>query len=652
MTHTDARALEKAAKEGDLKTVERLLATAHRQRDRKALNAALLQANFWKHEKIIDRLLAAGADVELRTIAGTLLMGAAMNGNLPMVKRLIRAGADIHRVVQGETALSAALSENQKHVVKYLESLGATSPPNPTLLYASMYGDIDRMKRALAEGADLNKKGGVLEETPLMAAARNGYVAAVRLLFKHGAEPNAKVERRPVLFHAVEHGKSLEVFEAFREAGADIRAKYYDETLLIAAASGGSLPIVKRLVELGADIQHRDKNFDKTALDAAKGWKNKEVVAYLRSLGADSQRAPGRALVRALAKEFGGRPIEHRSGFMLNSNLAGYPCQFSVDTDGCSVSLLRLRFSDRELRALKDASLLFSQKKPKCFYPKLQQVTSVNEIPGLKVYRSGHNPVSSAFASRFAREHRKQIEQLKLADRDKIQIQPRAVGFRWTGTDVNTVLPRMRAFAGFVKQICQPPQPEKRFFDREWLVKRAPKSAGTAPARHSFGGTLDQPVACPQCKYATNVMAHIDFDDPALPKNPLGRRRLPILWCLSCMPWEPSFYDISGRLPKPLNDKGKPLVVKKLVQGEEDLDLRPATLAPVPQGKRAGRKSRIGGAPAWIQMEETPDCPKCTAAMTFVMQLNSEPCMYGDMGILYTFACPECDVIASFVQSH
>jgi ankyrin repeat protein len=652
MNDADAEKLQKAAAEGDLRTVERLIAMVDRKCDRKALDAALRQADFWNRHEIMDRFLAAGANPELKTIAGTLLMGAAMNGNLPMVKRLIKAGANVHREVKGETALSAALSENQKHVVKYLESLGASSPPTPSLLYASMHGDIKRMERALADGADLNKKGGVLEETPLLAAARNGHVAAVRLLFKHGANPNAKVLGRPALFDGVEHGKTPDVLEAFLEAGADIRSKDYDETLLMAAARGGSLAIVKRLVELGADVNHRDKNFDKTALDEAKAGKHKEVIDYLRSLGAKADRDPGRALVRALAREFGGKPIEHSHGFMLNSKLAAYGCQFHVYSDACAVVVFRLRFHDAELRALRDASVLFSPKKPKSEHRKIEEVKLPTPIPGLKTYRSGSNSVSTKFAAAFARRHHNAISQLKLSGHDAIEVGPRAMRFHWQGTAPDAILARVKAFARFIERVCQKLQPERQLFAGELFLKRAKKSTVATASRHSFGGHLEELVACPQCDYATNVMAQIDLSDPALPKTPLDRRKLPILWCLSCLPWEPSFYDISGRVPKALDDKGKPLNRKKLTQGEDDLDLRPVTLVPVPREKKAGRKSKIGGAPTWIQMEETPDCPKCRGAMTFVMQLDSEPCMYGDMGLLYTFACPSCKVMASLVQSH
>jgi hypothetical protein len=52
-------------------------------------------------------------------------------------------------------------------------------------------------------------------------------------------------------------------------------------------------------------------------------------------------------------------------------------------------------------------------------------------------------------------------------------------------------------------------------------------------------------------------------------------------------------------------------------------------------------------------LEETPDCPKCEAAMAFMLQLASDSRIAcGDAGMLYAFACPECKVIASLAQSH
>jgi uncharacterized protein YwqG len=68
---------------------------------------------------------------------------------------------------------------------------------------------------------------------------------------------------------------------------------------------------------------------------------------------------------------------------------------------------------------------------------------------------------------------------------------------------------------------------------------------------------------------------------------------------------------------------------------------------------RAGRKSKLGGSPSWIQMDDTPDCESCEQPMTFALQMNSDSkTSYADMGMLYVFVCPACRLLATVVQSH
>ena len=168
-----------------------------------------------------------------------------------------------------------------------------------------------------------------------------------------------------------------------------------------------------------------------------------------------------------------------------------------------------------------------------------------------------------------------------------------------------------------------------------------------------MGGKLEQPVGCPHCGCATNVMAQLDLSDPALPKTALGRRRLPVFWCLACLEWNTTFYEVSGPALKPLNVAGKRTKQGEIETGEADLPERQVVLIPVPSGKKAGRKSKVGGVPAWIQLEETPGCPKCERPMAFLLQLASDSRIsYGDVGMLYAFACPSCRITASLIQSH
>ena len=55
------------------------------------------------------------------------------------------------------------------------------------LYSATCSGDLVGMRSALEEGADVNARVGKQDESPLMAAARGGYVRAVQLLLHSGA---------------------------------------------------------------------------------------------------------------------------------------------------------------------------------------------------------------------------------------------------------------------------------------------------------------------------------------------------------------------------------------------------------------------------------------------------------------------------------
>lgn len=168
-----------------------------------------------------------------------------------------------------------------------------------------------------------------------------------------------------------------------------------------------------------------------------------------------------------------------------------------------------------------------------------------------------------------------------------------------------------------------------------------------------LGGTQSPAVACTVCGGATNRMARIDLGDPALPETPWGRIQLPVFWCLACGEWEPDFYDISKPVPQPLAKLAKKSTTAGIEPGEDDLPEKKMTLVPVAAGKKAGRKSKAGGAPAWIQNDDTPECPRCEKSMAFVLQLASDSrTSYADMGMIYCFACPECRIAASLVQSH
>ncbi|MGI8415250.1 MAG: hypothetical protein ACR2P2_03385 [Nakamurella sp.] len=63
---------------------------------------------------------------------------------------------------------------------------------------------------------------------------------------------------------------------------------------------------------------------------------------------------------------------------------------------------------------------------------------------------------------------------------------------------------------------------------------------------------------------------------------------------------------------------------------------------------------QFGGTPYWIQADETPDCPSCSAGpMRFVAQFDPGPheFNFGDYGTAYAFDCPTCNSAAWLWQS-
>jgi hypothetical protein len=72
-----------------------------------------------------------------------------------------------------------------------------------------------------------------------------------------------------------------------------------------------------------------------------------------------------------------------------------------------------------------------------------------------------------------------------------------------------------------------------------------------------------------------------------------------------------------------------------------------------------GMRTKLGGAPDWIQNDDTPHCDQCDTLMTFVAQIDSiehdnrhnplrrdcmgqQDYMFGDVGMIYVFFCREC----------
>ncbi|HYE13703.1 MAG TPA: ankyrin repeat domain-containing protein [Pyrinomonadaceae bacterium] len=135
--NSDARAapdwsreeLLSAAARGRASDVERLLAAGADVEARSAAHnyTALVLAAAGRHTSVVEILLGGGADVDAKDVGGkTSLIHAATVGDEAVVEALLNAGADVNaRDSRGLTALMWAVSAGHAGVVKVLLEAGA-----------------------------------------------------------------------------------------------------------------------------------------------------------------------------------------------------------------------------------------------------------------------------------------------------------------------------------------------------------------------------------------------------------------------------------------------------------------------------------------------------------------------------------------------
>jgi ankyrin repeat protein len=208
-------ALLSAAKKGKLDEVKSLLAEGV---DVDCSDAFSCTGLFWasanNHKSIVEFLIEKGANLNAGAgVGGTPLARAAYEGHVEVVELLLTKGADVNaKDVSGGSPLDSAdesvVDLLRKHGGKTKEELEvagkaikpvAEAEPEPAAAKASYIsiheaaeaGNIESVKQAIADGADVNAKNedGV---TPLSSAAYFGHKKVVELLIAKDADVNAK----------------------------------------------------------------------------------------------------------------------------------------------------------------------------------------------------------------------------------------------------------------------------------------------------------------------------------------------------------------------------------------------------------------------------------------------------------------------------
>lgn len=146
---------------------------------------------------------------------------------------------------------------------------------------AIVKNDYARVENFIASGSSVEVKGKTTGMTPIMYAARYNNVELIKLLVVNGA----KVQETS------KYG--LTALEYAEHANANDAATYLSTIINVApislAISQNDYQTVKKLLELGSDIEVKDKTMGMTPIIYAARYNNVDLLKLLVANGADAQ---------------------------------------------------------------------------------------------------------------------------------------------------------------------------------------------------------------------------------------------------------------------------------------------------------------------------------------------------------------------------
>ncbi|XP_048243898.1 uncharacterized protein LOC124124931 [Haliotis rufescens] len=242
------------------------------------------------HYDVYHLLVSEGADLTLTDVHNRdCLMLACEGGNISMVKHVLSLKTwDINRRggVLKQTPVMTALEGGHYDVYHLLVSKGAdlalTDDSNTNcLMLACKGGNISIVKHVLSMKTwDINRRGGVLKETPVMMALGRRLYDVYHLLVSEGADLTLTDDNnRDCLMLAcgggnisiVKHVLSMKTWDINRRTG------FLKQTPVMVALEGGHYDVYHLLVSEGADLTLTDV-YDRDCLMLACKGGNISIV--------------------------------------------------------------------------------------------------------------------------------------------------------------------------------------------------------------------------------------------------------------------------------------------------------------------------------------------------------------------------------------
>jgi ankyrin repeat protein len=262
---------------------------------------------------IMDMLIDYGADPDVRGGDGHTIIERGLQRDQPdpVVELLLRRGAAFPFPLQG----GGKKGKKQKSQKKLDDSL----------IKAIQDGKVKAAARALKDGANVNARGDKMGNTALILAIANNHKATVNLLLKAGASVLAvNNDDDSVLLMAVAINNN-ELVQRLLEAPG-VREQFLNQannvgqTPLISAAKQGNGPLVKILIDAGADVNAKD-NVGNNALTYAAGINDEKMVEMLLEAGADVNAKNNSENTALLYAAKGGKATEQELTKMVDNLL-------------------------------------------------------------------------------------------------------------------------------------------------------------------------------------------------------------------------------------------------------------------------------------------------------------------------------------------
>ena len=264
----------------------------------KACNAAV-----WNEHGVVS--LQLKDKMKIKGYQMLPMLWSAHQGNLPAVKALLQAGEDVDEI-GNHYRNSHAFSGPNLHVME-----------KTALAVAATSGHSKVVGFLIDEGANLHLRGGNEKRTALLCACDYGHVECARMLIEAGSNVDAR------------------------------DAKSMATPLIISSDTSTSFPIVKLLLEHGADVNcasfQTDHIAGNTALHRASHYGIEETVAALLKAGAhvDAKSMSGKTALCYAASSYQYSITEQ----LLNAGASVFPLVLNLSD--CMKELVPVRAAQR-----------------------------------------------------------------------------------------------------------------------------------------------------------------------------------------------------------------------------------------------------------------------------------------------------------------